>query len=137
VISQKTLLPGNGMSSGRGSSPWETAPPWAGAMYEQLHILQSMIGAISRQIRTDDMATKETLDRLKADVQKNTDAAAAAKDALTGFVTTVADLTKALQDAISGGDEAEIKAAADALEANNETLTNAIPAISEAIPANT
>lgn len=83
------------------------------------------------------MATKETLDRLKADVQKNTDAAAAAKDALTGFVTTVADLTKALQDAISGGDEAEIKAAADALEANNETLTNAIPAISEAIPANT
>lgn len=83
------------------------------------------------------MSTQATLDRLMADVTANTDAVKAAAAALAGFVATVEDLTKKLQDAIGVNDEAAIAAAADALEANNEMLKQAVPVAAEAVVANT
>lgn len=115
---------------GRKPDPWRYAPAWAIALRDQ-------VGAFIINQEKNQMATAETLARLQDDVRKNTDAAAAAKLALEGFVTTVADLTKQLQDAIAGGDEDAIKAAADAIEANNAALTAAIPATSTAVAANT
>jgi len=83
------------------------------------------------------MADQATLDRLTADVKKNTDAAQSAAAALTGFVATVTDLTAQLQAAIASNDQTAIAAAADAIEANNATLTAAIPAVATAVAAGT
>lgn len=83
------------------------------------------------------MATQATLDKLTAQVSANTSATAAAAAALAGFIATVADLTQKLQDAIASGDETAVKAAADAIEANNATLTAATPAVAAAVEANT
>lgn len=83
------------------------------------------------------VATQQTIDQLTAGVRANTDAANSAAAALNGFVATVADLTKQLQDAIAAGDEAAVKAAADAIDANNKVLSAAVPAVSQAVPANT
>lgn len=102
-----------------------------------LRLLGRAVGRIFKIEQEFDMATQETLDRLTVNVQANTDAAAAAALALTGFVTTVADLTAALQAAIEADDEVAIKAAADAIEANNTTLVAAIPKVAEAVKAGT
>jgi len=83
------------------------------------------------------MATKETLDRLTADVAADKDAVSAATKALNGFTATVADLTQKLQDAIASDDEAAVKAAADQIEQNIADLKAATPAVAQAIDANT
>lgn len=103
----------------------------------RLRAIESKLDLILKKQETEYMATSETLTRLQDDVRKNTDAAAAAKLALEGFVATVSDLTAKLQAAIEGGDEDAIKAAADAIEANNATLTASIPATATAVAANT
>lgn len=83
------------------------------------------------------MASKEHLDALTAQVKANTDAANAASQALAGFVATVTDLTAKLQAAIASDDDDAVKAAADAIAANNATLTAAIPQVAAAVPQNT
>src|SRR5665647_1003176 len=96
-------------------------------------VVKSLVQVLRQLFNMEDslMATKEVLDRLIADVTANTNATAAAAQALTGFQATVADLTQKLQDAIAGAgnvDPAIVDAAA-ALEANNATLTAATPAV--------
>lgn len=93
--------------------------------------------SLKRAERGYNMATRETLDKLNAGIAANTNATKAAHDALMNFAQSNADLTKALQDAIAGGDEDEIKAAADAIEANNAELISAVPATAKAITDNT
>ena len=85
------------------------------------------------------MATQETLDRLTADVTANTNATQAAAQALSGYVATIAELTKKLQDALSasGVDDPTVVAAAAALEANTAALTAAVPTVAAAVEANT
>lgn len=122
-----------GLHIHRCNYPWSEAPPWAVELREMVRLVLKL----EFQQETEDMATKETLDRLTSDVKANTDAANAAKAALEGFVSTVADLTAKLQAAIEGGDEDAIKSAADAIEANNAALSAAIPAVAAAVPANT
>ena len=106
----------------------------------KLDRLFSMLNTLLRQsnlMERQEMATQETLDRLTADVTANTNATASATAALTGFVKTVADLTAQLQTAVAGGDEDAIKAAADAIEANNTAMNAAIPQVASAVIANT
>lgn len=83
------------------------------------------------------MASQQTLDALTAKVKANTDATQSAALALTGFVATVADLTAQLKAAIANDDDAAIKDVTAKLDANNATLTAAIPAVAAAVPANT
>lgn len=99
--------------------------------------LDKFSNEVTAQLRDDAMATKETLDRLAADVKANTDGVAAAKAALDGYVATVADLTKKLQDALASDDEAAVKAAADALEQNNADLRQKAPEVAAAVVDNT
>lgn len=87
--------------------------------------------------RQIEMATADTLKRLQDDVAANTDATKAAQVALEGFATSVADLTKQLQDAIASGDEEAIKTAADAIEANTKTLLDAAAPTAKAVTDNT
>ena len=105
------------------------ATPIIPVIERKLDFAIGMLRAVIKQERTDNMATVETLARLQEQVTANTNAAQAAALALRGFVQTVIDLTQALQDAIAGGDEVAIKAAADAIEANNATLVEATHAI--------
>lgn len=89
------------------------------------------------QLLEKDMATKENLDALTNQVAANTDAVASAKMALEGYVKSNEDLTKRLQDALASDDDAAVKAAVDAIAANNNTLRNAIPVVAAAVPQNT
>ncbi len=106
----------------------------------RLSRIERLLNLLLRAIVEEEVisvATQQTLDQLTASVRANTDAAASAAAALNGFVSTVADLTKQLQDAIASGDEAAVKAAAEAIDANNKVLAAAVPAVSQAVPANT
>ena len=78
------------------------------------------------------MAQAATLDRLKADVAKNTNLVAAITQSLQGYVATVKDLTDKLQQALQSDDEAAVAAAADALEANNASLDAQAPQVAAA-----
>lgn len=103
----------------------------------QLNRIEARLISLTLQEGRFEMATQATLDRLNADVAANTSATQAAALALAGFVKTVADLTAQLQAAIASDDEAAIKAAADALEANNTQLSAAVPTTAAAVAANT
>ncbi len=83
------------------------------------------------------MATKETLDRLEKSLAENTSVVKSAEQALDTYVATNADLVAKLQAALQGDDEAAVKAAADALDANNAELKARIPAIAQAVDAGT
>ena len=61
----------------------------------------------------------------------------AATLALNGFVKSAADLTAQLQTAIADNDDVAVKAAADAIAANNASLTAAVPAVAAAVVAGT
>lgn len=98
------------------------------------------VGILLRALKTEEkfeMATQATLDALTKSVKDNTDATAAAADALHGFVKTVADLTAKLQTAIDAGDDLAVQAAADAIAANNITLSAAVPNVAAAVVAGT
>src|SRR5581483_3146437 len=113
--------------------PWNGAPPWAVELREMMGLVLKQ----DRRLETSDMATKEHLDALTAQVKANTDATAAAQAALTGYVATVSDLTAKLQAAIASDDDDAVKAAADAIAANNAVLTAATPAVAAAVTAGT
>ena len=88
----------------------------------------------------DDMATKETLDALTASVTANTNATAAAKQALDGYVKSNSDLTAQLQAAVANSDASDdpaVKAAVDAINANNAALAAATPTVAAAVVAGT
>lgn len=114
----------------RNRFPWSEAPPWALELREMLRLLIN-------ETEFENMATKEHLDALAAQVAANTDATASAKLALEGFVKSNEDLTKQLQDALAKDDDAAVSAAVDAITANNNTLRAAIPQVAAAVPANT
>lgn len=110
--------------------PWDQAPPWAIELRE-------MMGLLMRQEGIDSMATKEHLDALNAQVAANTSAVNSARAALDGYVKTVSDLTAQLQAALANDDDDAVKAAADALAANNATLSASAGATAAAVVANT
>jgi len=114
-------------------NPWAGAPAWAIELgLIGLHILSTL--------EKDDMATKETLDALTASVKANTDATAAAKQALEGYAKSNADLTAQLKAAVAASDaadDADVKAAVDAITANNAALTAAAPSVAQAVVAGT
>ena len=99
-----------------------------------------MLSVLISNQENDDMATKATLDALTASVAANTNATQSAALALNGFVKSTADLTAQLQAAIAASDAADdtdVKAAVDAITANNAALTAAVPAVSQAVSTNT
>ncbi len=82
------------------------------------------------------MSEKDEIANLVAQVSANKDAALAATQAMTGMLQRIADQGKELQDAIaSGGTDvsADIKAAADDLQASTAALQDAVPHIAHAI----
>ena len=84
-----------------------------------------------------DMAELEEISNLQSVVQRNTDAVASAQAALQGFVEITQKLTDQLNAAVAADNSAAIKAAADALSANNDQLLAAIPPMAQAVAANT
>jgi hypothetical protein len=84
-----------------------------------------------------DMAERDEIDNLMAKVQQNTDAVQSAQTAMQGFVEITQKLTDELNNAVAEDNSAAIKAAADALSANNDQLLAAIPPMAQAIKANT
>lgn len=98
--------------------------------------IERLLIAVSWAQRTEeksDMATQATLAQLKAGLRKNTDIVASTKAALTHYAQSTAELTAKLQAALEGGDEAEVKAAADALDANNAELLASVPEVTGAV----
>ncbi len=125
-----------GLHLHRCDDPWDGAPPWA----VELRAMMELLLKETRQLETYEMATKENLDKMKAVVAANTNATAAATVALNHYAQSNADLTKQLQDAIAASDasdDEDVKAAIDALTANNTALTAAVPETATAVTANT
>lgn len=91
------------------------------------------------EMKKELLMEKDEIARLVASVAENTSAANAAAEALTAFANSNAKLTQALQDAIANNTDVapDIKAAADAIDANNATLRTHIPAVAAAVAANT
>lgn len=90
--------------------------------------------------RTDDMATKETLDALKSRLTENTNATLAAKAALDHYAQVHADDLAKLATAIANSDasdDPDVKAAIDTLAQNNATLAASTPQVATAITDNT
>lgn len=83
------------------------------------------------------MIDRAELARLAADVTANTDATLATTQAITGLLASNEELTRKLQDAITTDDTPAIKAAADAIEANNTAMRAAVPAVAAAVVAGT
>ena len=114
-------------------NPWAGAPAWA--------IELALIGLrILSNLEKDDMATKQTLDALVASTTANTNATAAAKDALDHFVTSQADLNQKLADAIANSDasdDPQVQAAISAVNANTAALAASTPQVATAITAGT
>lgn len=82
------------------------------------------------------------LDRLISATTANTDATKSAAAALTAYVASNAELTAKLKTALDELDADtdgldEVKAAADAIEANNQTLKASIPQVAAAVTDNT
>lgn len=102
-----------------------------------LHRIDHKLGLLLRHQRIEDMASKNVLDQLTATVTANTNATNAAKDALLFFAQSNADLTAKLQAAIAADDTDAVKAAADAIAANNASLISATPAVAAGVTANT
>lgn len=125
-----------GLRFHRCDDPWDGAPPWA----VELREMMSLVLNATRQLEKTEMASQDKLDQMKAVVAANTNATAAATDALNHYAQSNADLTKQLQDAIaasSASDDADVQAAIDALTANNTALTAAVPAVAAAVTVNT
>ncbi len=122
-----------GFHQHRDDCPWDSAPSWAIEM-------GAMLRALLKEEEVNHMVTRQTLDALKAEVSRDTDAVSAATAALTHYAQTNADLTKQLQDALanaSSTDDAEVQNAVAALKANNDALTAAAPAVAQDVVANT
>lgn len=116
--------------------PWAEAPPWA----IELRNMMGLILKLDQQMEKDNMASKETLDALNATVAANTNATHAAAAALAGYAKSNADLTAELQAAIANSeasDDADVKAAIDAITANNAALAANVPAAAAAVVENT
>ena len=82
------------------------------------------------------------LDRLLKATRDNTDATQAAANALSAYVTSNAELTAKLKAALENVDDdseemTAVLEAANAIEANNETLKSHIPQVATAITDNT
>lgn len=107
------------------------------SMNRKLDIIVARLGLLSKLEQETSMATQATLDRLAKVVADDTNAVSAATTALTHYAQTNADLTAALQKALAGDDEAAVKAAADAMEANNAALLAGVPAVAAAIVTGT
>jgi chromosome segregation ATPase len=85
------------------------------------------------------MAEMEEITNLTAKVEANRSAIDSAKIGFDGMAKMISDLTTKLQDAIAAGGtdvSPQIKAAADALEAQTEALTAAIPKLATAVGKN-
>lgn len=77
------------------------------------------------------------LDALEANVAKETNLVNAIKTAMDGLVASNASLQQQLNDAIAAGDPARIKAASDAIAANNDKMAAMVPSLATAAVANT
>jgi methyl-accepting chemotaxis protein len=99
--------------------------------------IDQLILSASQELERD-MAEKDEIANLVAQVQANKSASDSAKLAFDGFVQQVSELTQQLQDAVANNTDVspDIKAAADALAANTEELRAAIPTVVQAIQAN-
>jgi hypothetical protein len=107
----------------------DVAPPWA------LKIMRAL-----KLEEATNLATKQTLDDLVNATSANTNATAAATDALTHFAQSNADLTAQLEAALAGADapdDAAIEAAVAAIKANNDALLAAAPKVATAITTGT
>jgi Asp-tRNA(Asn)/Glu-tRNA(Gln) amidotransferase B subunit len=106
---------------------------------ETLGLLRAMnrkLDTMMQTQRTDDMATQQTLAALIATTKANTDATAAAKAALDHFVAVHAEDTAKLAAAIANSDasdDADVKAAIDAINANNAALAASTPQVAAAV----
>jgi Asp-tRNA(Asn)/Glu-tRNA(Gln) amidotransferase B subunit len=103
-------------------------PPWA---------LKIMRGQLHEEAFT--LATKQTLEELVAATTANTNATAAATDALTHYAASNAELTAKLEEALSNAetlDDSAIQEAIAAIKANNDALTAAAPQVAAAVTAN-
>jgi hypothetical protein len=110
------------------------------ALNAQLKRIESKIDKLilsAGQELERDMAERDEIDNLMAKVQQNTDAVQSAQTAMQGFVEITQKLTDELNSAVAEDNSAAIKAAADALSANNDQLLAAIPPMAQAIKANT
>lgn len=110
------------------------------ALNAQLKRIESKIDRLilsAGQELERDMAEKDEINNLMAKVQQNTDAVQSAQTAMQGFVEITQKLTDELNNAVAEDNSAAIKAAADALSANNDQLLAAIPPMAQAIKANT
>jgi hypothetical protein len=83
------------------------------------------------------MAEADEIANLQNVVNRNTDVVKSAQAALQGFVDMTQKLTDELNAAIAADNSVAIRAAADALAANNDQLQAAIPPIAQAVAANT
>ena len=110
------------------------------ALNAQLKRIESKIDKLilsAGQELERDMAEQDEINNLMAKVQANTDAVQSAQTAMQGFVEITQKLTDELNAAVAQDNSAAIKAAADALAANNDQLLAAIPPMAQAIKANT
>ena len=110
------------------------------ALNAQLKRIESKIDKLilsAGQELERDMAEQDEINNLMAKVQQNTDAVQSAQTAMQGFVEITQKLTDELNAAVAQDNSAAIKAAADALAANNDQLLAAIPPMAQAIKANT
>src|SRR5262245_25365984 len=129
----------------RGRGPlWD----WVGmdVVVEQLNQIERRLDAIEgkatnfwKEERARDMAEQDELANLTSQVEANCDAVASAKTALEGYMARVQDLTTQLEQAIANGGDVspDIRRAADAIRTNTDALNAAIPAMVQAIGANT
>jgi hypothetical protein len=83
------------------------------------------------------MAEADEIANLQTVVNRNTDVVKSAQAALQGFVDMTQKLTEQLNAAIAADNSVAIRAAADALAANNDQLQAAIPPLAQAVAANT
>lgn len=83
------------------------------------------------------MITKDHLSQLSNNVAANTSLVASINQTLAGLVSANHDLTLQLQSAAANGDDDAVKAAIDALAANNAAMAAAVPSLVQSAIANT
>jgi hypothetical protein len=97
--------------------------------------------SLLNQERQDAMTIKDTIAKLQTDVRDNKDAADAVQKALRGYAQVNSDLTDQLKAALQNvAEETDVTALNDIvtqLEANNNELHAAAPAVAAAVVENT
>lgn len=118
---------------------------WSPELRRTLQRIERKTDAIMRAMaleyhheREIEMGTRETLDRLQADVADMTDASLATKKALETYAASNAELTQELKDALAtNADDEELKGIADKMEANDALLHEAAGLTAKAVTDNT